>query len=62
MPVIPVPAQFRFQPVDAREVAARLVELSLGLIDPVTQEPKVSFAVKERFSDRWTPLGIVEVA
>jgi uncharacterized protein YbjT (DUF2867 family) len=30
MPVIPVPAQFRFQPIDAREVAARLVELSLG--------------------------------
>ena len=30
MPVIPVPAQFRFQPIDAREVSARLVELSLG--------------------------------
>ena len=30
LPVIPVPADFRFQPVDAREVAARLVELSLG--------------------------------
>jgi uncharacterized protein YbjT (DUF2867 family) len=28
--VIPVPAGFRFQPVDAGEVAARLVELSLG--------------------------------
>lgn len=38
-----------------------VVELSLDLIDPVTQEPKVSFAVKERFSDRWTRLGIVEV-
>jgi uncharacterized protein YbjT (DUF2867 family) len=30
LPVIPVPAGFWFQPVDAGEVAARLVELSLG--------------------------------
>jgi uncharacterized protein YbjT (DUF2867 family) len=30
LPVIPVPEGFRFQPVDADEVAARLVELSLG--------------------------------
>ena len=30
MPVIPVPAGVRFQPVDAREVATRLVELALG--------------------------------
>jgi uncharacterized protein YbjT (DUF2867 family) len=30
LPVIPLPAGFRFQPVDAGEVAARLVELSLG--------------------------------
>jgi uncharacterized protein YbjT (DUF2867 family) len=30
LPVIPVPAGFRFQPVDPGEVAARLVELSLG--------------------------------
>ena len=30
MPVIPVPAGVRFQPVDADEVAARLVELALG--------------------------------
>lgn len=30
MPVIPVPAGVRFQPVDAGEVADRLVELSLG--------------------------------
>jgi uncharacterized protein YbjT (DUF2867 family) len=30
LPVIPVPTGFRFQPVDADEVAARLVELSLG--------------------------------
>jgi uncharacterized protein YbjT (DUF2867 family) len=30
LPVIPVPAGFRFQPVDADEVAARLVELALG--------------------------------
>src|SRR5205085_1634046 len=30
LPLIPVPAGFRFQPVDAGEVAARLVDLALG--------------------------------
>jgi uncharacterized protein YbjT (DUF2867 family) len=30
LPVIPVPAGVRFQPVDTDEVAARLVELTLG--------------------------------
>lgn len=30
LPVIPVPAGFRFQPVDTMEVATRLVELALG--------------------------------
>jgi uncharacterized protein YbjT (DUF2867 family) len=30
LPAIPVPAGFRFQPIDADEVAARLVELALG--------------------------------
>jgi uncharacterized protein YbjT (DUF2867 family) len=30
LPVIPVPAGFRFQPVDADDVAARLIELALG--------------------------------
>jgi uncharacterized protein YbjT (DUF2867 family) len=30
LPVIPVPAGFRFQPIDAGEVAVRLVELALG--------------------------------
>jgi uncharacterized protein YbjT (DUF2867 family) len=30
LPVVPVPAGFRFQPVDTGEVAARLVELALG--------------------------------
>jgi uncharacterized protein YbjT (DUF2867 family) len=30
LPVIPVPSGFRFQPVEADEVAARLVELALG--------------------------------
>jgi uncharacterized protein YbjT (DUF2867 family) len=30
MPLIPVPAGFRFQPLDAAEVADRLVELALG--------------------------------
>ena len=28
--VIPVPSGYQFQPIDAREVAARLVELALG--------------------------------
>lgn len=30
LPVIPAPAGVRFQPVDADEVAARLVELAFG--------------------------------
>jgi hypothetical protein len=30
MPLIPLPAGFRFQPVDAAEVAGRLAELALG--------------------------------
>jgi uncharacterized protein YbjT (DUF2867 family) len=30
MPVVPVPAGVRFQPVDTAEVAARLVELAMG--------------------------------
>jgi uncharacterized protein YbjT (DUF2867 family) len=30
LPVIPIPGGLRFQPVDAREVAARLAELTLG--------------------------------
>lgn len=30
LPAAPVPARFRFQPVDVDEVAARLVELALG--------------------------------
>jgi uncharacterized protein YbjT (DUF2867 family) len=30
LPVVPVPSGFRFQPVDADEVAARLVELALA--------------------------------
>jgi uncharacterized protein YbjT (DUF2867 family) len=30
LPVVPVPGGLRFQPVDAEEVAARLVELTLG--------------------------------
>jgi uncharacterized protein YbjT (DUF2867 family) len=31
LPVVPVPAGWRFQPIDAGEVAARLVELALGM-------------------------------
>jgi uncharacterized protein YbjT (DUF2867 family) len=38
--VAPVPAGFRVQPVDSREVAARLVELALG--DPAGRAPDMS--------------------
>jgi uncharacterized protein YbjT (DUF2867 family) len=31
LPVIPIPSGFRFQPIDAGEVAARLIELALGM-------------------------------
>jgi uncharacterized protein YbjT (DUF2867 family) len=37
LPVAPIPAGFRVQPVDAGEVAARLVELTLG--EPVGLVP-----------------------
>jgi uncharacterized protein YbjT (DUF2867 family) len=40
LPVMPVPAGFRFQPVDTAEVAARLVELTLGA--PVGLAPDVA--------------------
>jgi uncharacterized protein YbjT (DUF2867 family) len=45
LPVIPVPAGFRFQPVDAGEVAGRLVELALGTpagLAPDIAGPRVS--------------------
>jgi uncharacterized protein YbjT (DUF2867 family) len=44
LPVIPVPSGFRFQPVDAAEVADRLVELALGApagLAPDLAGPKV---------------------
>jgi uncharacterized protein YbjT (DUF2867 family) len=44
LPVIPVPTGFRFQPIDADEVAARLVELALGTpagLVPDVAGPKV---------------------
>jgi hypothetical protein len=37
------------------------VHLAAGLIDPKTRAAKVSFAVKETFSDRWVSLGGMEV-
>ena len=40
LPVLPVFAGFRFQPVDARDVADRLVELALG--EPVGLAPDVA--------------------
>ncbi len=49
LPVIPVPAGFRFQPVDAAEVAARLVELAQGPaagLAPDIAGPKVYDAIE----------------
>ena len=40
LPVVPMPAGFRFQPVDADEVAARLADLTLG--PPMGQVPDVA--------------------
>jgi uncharacterized protein YbjT (DUF2867 family) len=40
MPVVPAPKVLRFQPVDARDVAARLVELALG--EPVGRVPDLA--------------------
>jgi uncharacterized protein YbjT (DUF2867 family) len=40
MPVIPVPGGLRFQPVDARDVAARLAELALG--EPAGRVPDLA--------------------
>ena len=39
LPVVPVPAGFQFQPVDAGEVAGRVVELSLG--EPAGRVPEM---------------------
>ena len=35
--------------------------LAAGLVDPLTRQPRVSFAAKENFSDRWLSLGGIEV-
>lgn len=40
LPVIPLPTGFRFQPVDASEVAARLAELALGA--PIGLAPDIA--------------------
>lgn len=39
LPIVPLPAGFRVQPVEADEVAARLVELALG--EPVSLVPEM---------------------
>ena len=36
-------------------------ELSAGLVEPGTKTACVRFAVKERYSDRWTPLAGIEI-
>lgn len=49
LPLIPLPAGFHFQPVDAGEVAARLVELALGTpagLVPDIAGPKVYSAAE----------------
>jgi uncharacterized protein YbjT (DUF2867 family) len=49
LPVIPLPVGFRFQPVDAGEVAARLAELALGTparLVPDMAGPKVYSAAE----------------
>jgi uncharacterized protein YbjT (DUF2867 family) len=49
LPVIPLPAGFRVQPVDASEVAGRLVELTLGTpagLVPDMAGPKVYSAAE----------------
>ncbi|TDD91058.1 NAD-dependent epimerase/dehydratase family protein [Actinomadura darangshiensis] len=40
MPVVPIPGGLRFQPVDAREVAERLVQLALG--EPAGRVPDLA--------------------
>jgi uncharacterized protein YbjT (DUF2867 family) len=49
LPVVPVPAGFRFQPVETDEVAARLVELALG--DPQGLVPDIGGPLVEPMSD-----------
>lgn len=38
-----------------------MTELSLGLIDPRTAKPRVSFSNRENFSDRWLRLGDINL-
>lgn len=49
LPAIPVPSGFRFQPVDADEVAARLVELALG--EPAGLVPDIAGPRVETMSE-----------
>jgi uncharacterized protein YbjT (DUF2867 family) len=49
LPVVPLPAGFRFQPVDAADVAARLADLALGTpagLAPDVAGPKVYAAAE----------------
>ncbi len=49
LPVIPIPSGVRFQPIDAREVADRLVELALG--EPAGLVPDVAGPRVENAAD-----------
>ncbi len=48
---IPIPAGF--QP--------GVAELAVGIVDPPTHAPRVRFANRESFSDRWLDLGAIEL-
>ena len=38
------------------------VDVSVGLVDPATRQPKVAFAIEEQYADRWAPLGAIQVS
>ncbi|HYF50701.1 MAG TPA: DUF4832 domain-containing protein [Planctomycetota bacterium] len=48
---IPIPSDFK----------PGMVDVSAGLIDAESMEAKVSFAIRENYSDRWAGLGLIEV-
>jgi hypothetical protein len=36
-------------------------DISAALVDPATKEARISFAIEEQYSDRWVPLGGIEI-
>lgn len=63
LPVVPVPSHVRFQPIDASEVAARMVELARG--EPAGLVPDVAgpraYALKELVRDYLHAAGMHRV-